>query len=75
MSVPQNILDALNAVQTDDDNRVAAKADNDAKTLALAQATADKSASDQGLQAAVAHEATDVAALKNLVDQVYGGGA
>ncbi len=72
MPVPQQLLDALNAVQTDDDARLAASADHDAKVIALATATTDEATSNQALTAAVAHEATDVEALTALIHQIYG---
>lgn len=79
MSVPQNILDAVNAVQTDADSVAAAQTVQAQKQAALATAQAavtaaqtDLTGATAAVTAAQAHEATDLAALQALLTQTYG---
>jgi hypothetical protein len=73
MSVPQNVLDALNVVQADADDVVAKASAKDATATALTSAqTADTNAGHD-LAASQAKKATDLAALQSLLQTTYGG--
>lgn len=72
MPVPQNVLDALQAVQDDADAVAAAHAASVDSTAALQTAT-DKAAADAvALASAQQHQQTDLAALESLLQQTYG---
>ncbi len=73
MSVPQDILDALNTAQTAKDNRTAAQGDLDAKVLVLSQAQNDANVAQTTLNTAVTVQAQALADLKARLDAYYGG--
>lgn len=72
-AVPQNILDALNAVQADQDTLGQAKQDDASADAALAAAQQQKANTSAAVTAAQQHLATDLAALIQLEQQTYGG--
>lgn len=73
MPVPQAITDALNALQTDQDNVTAAGQAADASQKALADAKTKADSDAATVTATKAHQATDLAALQALLTQTYGG--
>lgn len=74
MSIPQNVLDALNAVQADADNLVAAQAQATTATTTLAGAQNANVIALAAVSSAQAHVTTDLAALQTLLNQTYGPG-
>ncbi len=72
MSVPQNVTDALTALQGDADDVAAKSTANDTAQAALVAAQQTAAAAAADLATAQSHEATDLAAFVVLVQQVYG---
>jgi septal ring factor EnvC (AmiA/AmiB activator) len=75
MAVPQNITDALNAVQADADALTAAVATQQGTASALVSAQVADTGAQQAVTAAQAHLSTDLASLIALEQQTYGAPA